>query len=317
MRKALVIGIDYYKNVSCLNGCVNDANAVKGVLERNGDGSLNFDVKMITNSSAVSYVSKEKIFEEIGNLFLCDDTALLYFSGHGASNNSHGFLITSECKSIIDGIGMDYILSLANNSKAKNRIIILDCCHAGHFGGSNAFNKTAVLDEGVTILSACKSDESAIEKSGNGLFTGLLVDALNGSAADLIGQISPGSIYSHIDQSLGAWEQRPVFKTNIEYFISLRNVQPNIEINELREIVNLFPYPNNEFELNRSYEESCASEAKPENVVKFKILQKMFKVNLVRPIGEEYMYYAALKNKSCKLTALGVHYWNLVTKKRI
>ena len=35
----------------------------------------------------------------------------------------------------------------------------------------------------------------------------LFVDALNGSAADILGQITPGSVYAHIDQSLGAWSQ--------------------------------------------------------------------------------------------------------------
>lgn len=40
-------------------------------------------------------------------------------------------------------------------------------------------------------------------------------------------------------------------------------------------------------------------------------------VNLVVPVGEAHMYYAAMNRKSCKLTALGVHYWNLVKNNRI
>jgi hypothetical protein len=35
MRKALVVGINHYQNVSCLYGCVNDANAVQAMLEWN------------------------------------------------------------------------------------------------------------------------------------------------------------------------------------------------------------------------------------------------------------------------------------------
>ena len=38
MKKALCIGIDSYKYVQDLHGCVNDANGVKAALERNGDG---------------------------------------------------------------------------------------------------------------------------------------------------------------------------------------------------------------------------------------------------------------------------------------
>jgi len=36
-----------------------------------------------------------------------------------------------------------------------------------------------------------------------GVFTGLLVDALSGGAANLVGDVTPGSVYAHIDQSLG------------------------------------------------------------------------------------------------------------------
>lgn len=45
MRKALCVGIDSYNTAADLCGCVNDANAVKSVLERNGDGTLNFNDK--------------------------------------------------------------------------------------------------------------------------------------------------------------------------------------------------------------------------------------------------------------------------------
>ena len=47
MRKALCVGIDCYEHVDDLHGCVNDANSVKAALERNGDGTLNFEVKLM------------------------------------------------------------------------------------------------------------------------------------------------------------------------------------------------------------------------------------------------------------------------------
>lgn len=42
MRKALIVGIDYYVSIKPLSGAVNDAYSVKAVLERNADGTLNF-----------------------------------------------------------------------------------------------------------------------------------------------------------------------------------------------------------------------------------------------------------------------------------
>ena len=40
MRKALIVGINYYSQIRGLYGCVHDAHAVKGALERNGDGTV-------------------------------------------------------------------------------------------------------------------------------------------------------------------------------------------------------------------------------------------------------------------------------------
>jgi len=40
MRKALIVGIDHYAHVTPLSGCVNDAHAVKAVLERHADGTV-------------------------------------------------------------------------------------------------------------------------------------------------------------------------------------------------------------------------------------------------------------------------------------
>ena len=47
-RKALVIGIDEYPSPHELGGCVNDAVQIAALLRKNGDGSPNFEVKLIT-----------------------------------------------------------------------------------------------------------------------------------------------------------------------------------------------------------------------------------------------------------------------------
>ena len=48
----------------------------------------------------------------------------------------------------------------------------------------------------------------------------------------------------------------------------------------------------------------------------FKELQLFESVGLIEPVGAEHMYFAAMENKSCKLTALGLHYWNLSKDRR-
>lgn len=70
MRKALCVGIDCYEKINDLHGCVNDANAVKEVLQRNGDGTLNFDVKLLTATSEASYISRSTLKDSVEELFI-------------------------------------------------------------------------------------------------------------------------------------------------------------------------------------------------------------------------------------------------------
>lgn len=323
MKKALVIGINYYEHLNKLHGCVSDAYKVNQVLERHMDGELNFDVKHVTAVDEKTAISRKQLKEDIRLLFDDDSQiSLFYFAGHGFIEDSVGYLLTSECKDGDDGLALQDILDIANASKAKNKIIILDSCHSGAAGNNKSLGDKALLTEGMTILTASTKDQYAEESSGSGVFTSLLVDALNGGAANLLGDITPGSIYAHIDQSLSLWEQRPVFKTNVKAFTSLRKVSPPIQLSELRQLTTLFDTANSEIALDPSFEPQPPApnhniKPDPENTRKFSTLQKLNRLNLVRPIGEEHMYFAAMNSKSCKLTVLGEHYWNLVKNKRI
>jgi hypothetical protein len=317
MRKALVVGVNYYESCSQLYGCVTDACDVKNALERNADGTINFDVLTLLATNNLDKVAKPVLKEKVKALFAGDsDIALFYYSGHGYVENTGGYLVTSECATGDDGLPLTDLMTIANESKAKNKVIILDSCNAGIAGDVAINNAFTQISEGMTILTACGRDQYATEKNGHGVFTALFVDALLGGASNLVGDITPGSIYAHIDQSLGPWEQRPVFKTNVKNFISLRKNLPPISLQDLKGITSLFETSSDEFMLDPSFEptESAFNE---DNGKKFKVLQNYVKVNLVRPVGEEHMYYAAINNKCCKLTALGVHYWNLVKNNRI
>lgn len=324
MKIALIVGINYYPSSNPLFGCVNDAYEVKSVLERNGDGSVNFDVKLLTADSHKDSIDRGKLKDSIETLFKTDaETALFYFAGHGHIEATGGYLLASDCKRGDDGVSLSEILILANTSPAKNKIIILDSCHSGIAGTPPSGDQLATLTEGLTVLTASTKDQYASEENGSGVFTTLLVDALSGSAANLTGDITPGSIYAHIDQSLGAWEQRPVFKTNVKQFVSLRTVSPAIQISDLRLINKFFPSPGFEFNLDPTFEPELKGrdEGMPppilDNTEIFVILQKYNRLNLLVPVKAQNMWNAAMESKSCKLTALGEHYRKLVAKNRI
>lgn len=316
MRKALVVGIDYYQNITPLYGCVNDAYSVKTVIERNGNGTINFSVNLLTATGPDNIVTRKELKDSVVDLFKDDsEVALFYFSGHGYIESTGGFLITSDCQDGDDGFSLNELLTIANKSKAKNKVIILDSCHSG-FVGTNMSDENALLSEGLTILTASSAEQYATEINGSGVFTTLLVDALNGGAANLVGEITPGSVYAHIDQSLGPWQQRPIFKTNVKNFISLRTVNPPIDLTDLRMITELFENMEDEFKLDPSFEPESGVSIDT-NTKKFRVLQSYNRINLVIPVGEDHMYFAAMYSKTCKLTPLGMHYWNLVKNERI
>ncbi|WP_433679692.1 caspase family protein [Nocardia sp. CA-119907] len=330
MRKALIVGIDYYEYGDDLSGCVADALAVKGVLERNADGGLNFpSPRVLIAPRAEQPVTRRQLKDAVEALFEDDsDIALFYFAGHGSVDSTGGFLCASDTEDADAGLSLNDVMSFANRSKAKNKIIILDSCHGGIAGGSSRDPNVGELQEGVTIMTASTKDQYSMEVpgGGSGVFTNLLVDALSGSAANLVGSITPGSVYAHIDQSLGPWEQRPVFKTNVKTFVSLKEAKPPIALEHLRSLTTHFPTPDYKFPLDPTYEPFRSNDdlANPDipdpdenNTATFAVLQKLVHVNLVRPVDEEHMWYAAMGSKACELTALGQHYWNLVARDRI
>lgn len=283
----------------------------------------NFSVKCITiPHGSGNALTKGELKSLIGKCFSDDsDIALFYFSGHGSIDACGGYLVTTDYSDNDYGVSMNDILTIVNNSRCKNRIVILDCCHSGFLGQNNATGGVcSTINEGVTILSACRNEQPSTEINGHGVFTSLLLEALSGLAADLLGHITPGSVYSYIDRALGPWGQRPVFKTNITNFVSIRDVKPPVDIKILRNICNLFETTDSEFLLDPSFEYTNSNdiehEVKPpfadsKNVEIFKQLQKLEGVGLVIPNGEEHMYWAAMNSKSCALTSLGKQYWNL------
>lgn len=287
-----------------------------GVLETHGNGSPNFGVRLMTSPS--NEMTTAVLREAVEKLFATEcDTAVFYFAGHGCIRGADGHIVTSDFTQYAEGLSMTEILADANNSPVKNKIILLDCCYSGKMGTPNvAAGAVAQLSEGLTVLTASLASETSAEQDGRGVFTALVVDALQGGAADLRGFITPGSIYAYVDQALGAWDQRPIFKTNVTRFTSLREVTPPVPLETLRKLVDYFPSPQDEHALDPSYEFTEA-EHDPENVQIFKDLQKMAAVNLVTPVGEEHMYFAAKNSKACRLTALGFQYWRLGSEKKL
>ncbi len=253
MRKALIVGINDYPGAP-LRGCVKCKCNGASVLETHGDRGTQFSVISLTSPSDT--IGRAELKGAVEKLFEGDcDICLFYFSGHGLIKSTGGYIVTPDAKKYDEGVSMDDILALANKSKAKDKVIFLDCCHSGALGsptitGSNV----AHLSEGLSVLTASRDSESALEINGKGVFPALVIDALQGGAADLRGFVTAGSIYAYVDQALGPWDQRPIFKTNVTRFTSLRSITPPVSFDTLRKICTYFPAPQDEHALDPSYE---------------------------------------------------------------
>jgi hypothetical protein len=316
MRKALLVGIDNYPT-SPLPCCEKDATQLTSVLERHHNGNQNFECRTFISSKDT--ITRARLRELIAELFAKPaDTALFYFSGHGSETKSAGILVTQDYEKNDLGIPMDELLAAASEAATRIReiFIILDCCHSGHVGKTWLAPGCDVLPKGVSILTASSENEVALGGAGGSVFTSLVCDALEGGAADVLGKVTAASIYSYLDHTLGAWDQRPHFKANLTKLEPIRFCEPAVAVETLRKLTAIFPTPEHELALSPAYEptESPKDEAK-ESV--FATLQKYRAARLLVPIGEDHLYYAAKNSKGCKLTPLGRFYWSLVHKKKL
>ena len=167
MRKALVVGINYYEHISPLYGCADDAYAVKSVLERDSDGTVNFGVKLLSSTAPNHPVLRSELKENIRELFSGDsETALFYFAGHGHIEATGGYIIASDAKTGDEGIPLAEVITFADKSPARNRIIVLDSCFSGIAGACPSDPTSSELKEGITILTASTAEQYASEANG-------------------------------------------------------------------------------------------------------------------------------------------------------
>jgi Caspase domain len=121
MRKALIVGVNYYEHGSGLYGCVDDAHSVKAILERHGDGSINFgSPKLLTGTGPSDVVSRGNLKDAIEELFKEDsDIALFFFAGHGHIESTGGYILASDANRGDDGVSLAEVLTLAVTKPVK------------------------------------------------------------------------------------------------------------------------------------------------------------------------------------------------------
>lgn len=133
-------------------------------------------------------------------------------------------LVTQDGDAGDVGVPLSTILGKVQASRVREIVIILDCCFSGGAGGVPQLDDDiAVLRQGVSLLTASRSDQPAAETpGGRGLFSTYLCGALEGGAADVLGRVTLAGVYAYLSESFGPWDQRPTFKASLDRLHELR-----------------------------------------------------------------------------------------------
>ena len=174
-RVALVIGNSNYQYLPKLRNPRSDAEDVCNALRE-----LNFDV--ICQSDVPNRSQMKQFIRSFASKLSPQTLALFYFAGHGIQINGENFLLPLGLDAQMaadiedEGLSLDYVLRILEESRSLPNIVILDACRDNPFVSRiSGITKGLARVEppaGTLLVYATAPDGVAIDGSGrNGLFT--------------------------------------------------------------------------------------------------------------------------------------------------
>lgn len=188
---ATFIGVNRYSDplIRELSGAKNDAVAFCALFM---DSISNINTRLLVGVDATVQNIKD-VLEEGITLAREEDTLIIFYSGHG----SHDHRITGFDTQLsnLEGstISMDSLATIFKESKAKNVLIILDCCFSGGAPAKVLEDSPVPRDienplakfsgEGRIIIAASNFDQPSYElpSTGHGILTKAIMDVLQAS----------------------------------------------------------------------------------------------------------------------------------------
>jgi hypothetical protein len=209
--RALLIGNSTYltdeHNLQALKGPVKDIAALNRALIDPRSGLFeDADVSLLPEATS------DRAVRALGRFFgtaTRDDVLLLYFSGHGKLDQAGRLHLcmqdTDTSELLSTAVSSARVNEFADASRARNVVIVLDCCHAGAFRGADLGQ--AVAGPGRYVMTSCRGTQLANDatvENGTSLFTQYLVDALVSAAADQDGDgyVTFSDLYAYVDRQL-------------------------------------------------------------------------------------------------------------------
>tara|TARA_R110002033_G_scaffold171136_1_gene216239 strand:+ start:2217 stop:3965 length:1749 start_codon:yes stop_codon:yes gene_type:complete len=211
--RALVIGINQYKNVSPLGYAVNDAREVSEILVE----ELGFDKNNVTY-----LVDQDATRSNILKSFLrfsnddvkVDDRLFVFFAGHGHTRSGVrgevGYLVPydADMDDYSTFIRWDELTRNAELVRAKHILFVMDACYGGlavHRDlrpGSSRFLRDMYQRFSRQVITAGKADEVVADAGGplpnHSVFTGHLIEGIRGKAANEYGVITASGLMAYV-----------------------------------------------------------------------------------------------------------------------
>ena len=193
----LAIGVSEYAGPLRLNFADQDARILADTLQQvSGTLYRNVDLRLLTDKQA----TRRDILQGLTWMrreMTQQDVALVFFSGHGAKDDSGNFYLVP-----IDGEPIDLLSTAVSGSQFKDALaalpgrvlVLLDACHAGSAGGDRRKAVYVLTDDlirdlvtddyGVIVMCSSMGREYSLESDEHeqGYFTMALIEALTGKA---------------------------------------------------------------------------------------------------------------------------------------
>ncbi len=208
--RALLIGNSTYPadehNLQTLRGPIKDIVAVnRALIDKDTGLFADADVTVLPEATSTRAIrALGKFFAGAGR----DDVLLMYFSGHGKLDQTgrlHLCMQDTETTDLLStAVSNVRINEFADASRARNIVLILDCCYAGAFRGGDLGE--SVAGPGRYVLSSCRGTQLANDATvdnGTSFFTQHLVDGLlTATDTDEDGYVSFSDVYAYVDRRL-------------------------------------------------------------------------------------------------------------------
>jgi hypothetical protein len=215
--RALIVGIDNYKNASPLSYAVNDASEVRDVLVN----ELEFPTENVVYL-AEAEATRQNILRSFLK-FTSDDIGLderifVFFAGHGHTRTGIrgevGYLVAydSDVNDFSTYIRWDDLTRNADLVRAKHMLFVMDACYGGLalirglHAGSARFLRDMMVRYSRQVLTAGKADELVADSGGplpnHSIFTGHLIEGMRGKAATAEGVITASGLMAYVYQKV-------------------------------------------------------------------------------------------------------------------